>query len=103
MFMIFTLRRPIFCPPRLWRASCHQKTLRQTQVPKASGHGKNRQGVVPYRSIACWYCGRVLDVKPDYDGGGRSEVDSLSAHLLIPRVGSSVLGFPNQFVLLRSS
>jgi len=64
------LRRPDILPTGAMRASCQSKNNYGNASAQASGHGKNRQGWVPYRSIACWYLWKSLECEDDMTVAG---------------------------------
>jgi len=64
MFLIFTLRRPDVLPTGDYgvRAAI-MKAYRKRKLPKPDQMEKIAKEWAPYRSIACWYLWRSLDIK----------------------------------------
>ena len=64
MFLMFTLRRPDILPTGDYgSAGGDQEALQETQWPKPDVMIKIAKPWAPYRSIACWYLWRSMDVK----------------------------------------
>jgi len=64
MFLMFTLRRPDILPTGDYgiRAAM-KKHYRKRKMPKPKDMEKIARAWSPYRSIACWYLWRSLDIK----------------------------------------
>ena len=64
MFLMFTLRRPDVLPTGDYGVQAAiKKYYKKRQMPKAHIMEKIARPWVPYRSIACWYLWRSLDIK----------------------------------------
>jgi DNA-3-methyladenine glycosylase II len=64
MFLIFTLRRPDVLPTGDYGIqSAIQKAYRKRKLPNPRQMEKLARSWAPYRSVACWYLWRSLDVK----------------------------------------
>jgi DNA-3-methyladenine glycosylase II len=64
MFLIFTLRRPNVLPTGDYGVQAAiKKHYRKRKLPKPEQMVKIARPWEPYRSIACWYLWRSLDVK----------------------------------------
>jgi DNA-3-methyladenine glycosylase II len=64
MFLMFTLRRPDVLPTGDYGVQAAiKKHYKKRQMPKAHTMEKIAKPWVPYRSIACWYLWRSLDIK----------------------------------------
>jgi len=64
MFLIFTLRRPNILPTGDFGVRMAiKKHYKKRQLPKPTQMEKIAKAWEPYRSIACWYLWRSLDVK----------------------------------------
>jgi DNA-3-methyladenine glycosylase II len=64
MFLIFTLRRPDVLPVGDYGVQAAiKKHYRKRKLPKPKDMEKIAKPWAPYRSIACWYLWRSLDVK----------------------------------------
>lgn len=64
MFLMFTLRRPDVLPTGDYGIqAAMKKHYRKRKWPKAEVMQKIAKPWVPYRSIACWYLWKSLDVK----------------------------------------
>ena len=64
MFLMFTLRRPNILPVGDFAVQMAIKKLyRKRKMPKPADMEKIARAWEPYRSIACWYLWRSLDVK----------------------------------------
>jgi DNA-3-methyladenine glycosylase II len=64
MFLMFTLRRPNILPVGDFAVQMAIKKLyRKRKLPKPVDMEKIARAWEPYRSIACWYLWRSLDVK----------------------------------------
>jgi 3-methyladenine DNA glycosylase/8-oxoguanine DNA glycosylase len=64
MFLIFSLRRPDVLPTGDFGVqSAIKKLYRKRKMPKPKDMEKIARAWAPYRSIACWYLWRSLDVK----------------------------------------
>ena len=64
MFLMFTLRRPDILPTGDYGVQAAiKKHYRKRQLPKPHIMEKIAKPWVPYRSIACWYLWRSLDIK----------------------------------------
>ncbi len=64
MFLMFTLRRPNVLPTGDYGVQVAiKKCYRKRQLPKPSQMEKIAKPWEPFRSIACWYLWRSLDVK----------------------------------------
>jgi DNA-3-methyladenine glycosylase II len=64
MFLMFTLRRPNILPVGDFAVQMAIKKLyRKRKLPKPADMEKIARAWEPYRSIACWYLWRSLDVK----------------------------------------
>jgi len=64
MFLMFTLRRPDVLPTGDYGVQAAIKThYRKRKLPKPHVMEKIARPWAPYRSIACWYLWRSLDIK----------------------------------------
>jgi DNA-3-methyladenine glycosylase II len=64
MFLMFTLRRPDVLPTGDYGVQAAiKKHYRKRQLPKPHVMEKIAKPWAPYRSIACWYLWRSLDIK----------------------------------------
>jgi DNA-3-methyladenine glycosylase II len=64
MFLMFTLKRPDVLPTGDYGVQAAiKKHYRKRQLPKPHIMEKIAKSWAPYRSIACWYLWRSLDVK----------------------------------------
>ena len=64
MFLMFTLRRPDVLPTGDYGVQVAiKKHYRKRKLPKPKDMEKIAKAWVPYRSIACWYLWRSLDIK----------------------------------------
>jgi len=64
MFLMFTLRRPDVLPTGDYGVQAAiKKHYKKRQMPKPHIMEKIARPWVPYRSIACWYLWRSLDIK----------------------------------------
>jgi DNA-3-methyladenine glycosylase II len=64
MFLMFTLRRPDILPTGDYGIQVAiKKYYRKRKLPKPKDMEKIAKAWVPYRSIACWYLWRSLDIK----------------------------------------
>jgi DNA-3-methyladenine glycosylase II len=64
MFLMFTLRRPDVLPTGDYGIQvAMKKYYRKRKLPKPKDMEKIAKSWVPYRSIACWYLWRSLDIK----------------------------------------
>lgn len=64
MFLIFSLRRPNVLPTGDYGVQMAvKKHYRKRKLPKPKNMEKIARAWEPYRSIACWYMWRSLDVK----------------------------------------
>ena len=64
MFLMFTLRRPDVLPTGDYGVQAAiKKHYRKRQLPKPHVMEKIARPWAPYRSIACWYLWRSLDIK----------------------------------------
>ena len=64
MFLMFTLRRPDVLPTGDYGVQAAiKKHYRKRRMPKPHIMEKIARPWVPYRSIACWYLWRSLDIK----------------------------------------
>jgi DNA-3-methyladenine glycosylase II len=64
MFLMFTLRRPDVLPTGDYGVqAAMKKHYRKRQLPKPKDMEKIARKWTPYRSIACWYLWRSLDIK----------------------------------------
>jgi|SRR6516162_3479953 DNA-3-methyladenine glycosylase II len=64
MFLMFTLRRPDVLPTGDYGIQvAMKKYYRKRRLPKPKDMEKIAKSWVPYRSIACWYLWRSLDIK----------------------------------------
>jgi DNA-3-methyladenine glycosylase II len=64
MFLIFTLRRPDVLPTGDYGVQMAiQKHYKKRQLPKPEQMKKIAKPWEPYRSVACWYLWRSLDIK----------------------------------------
>jgi DNA-3-methyladenine glycosylase II len=64
MFLMFTLRRPDVLPTGDYGVQAAiKKHYKKRQMPKANIMERIAKPWVPYRSIACWYLWRSLDIK----------------------------------------
>ncbi len=64
MFLMFTLRRPDVLPTGDYGVQAAiKKHYRKRKLPKPKEMEKIARAWAPYRSIACWYLWRSLDIK----------------------------------------
>lgn len=64
MFLIFSLRRPNVLPTGDYGVQMALKThYRKRKLPKPKDMEKIARAWEPYRSVACWYMWRSLDIK----------------------------------------
>ncbi len=64
MFLMFTLRRPDILPVGDYGVQAAiKKHYKKRKWPKARGMEKIAKPWAPYRSVACWYLWRSLDIK----------------------------------------
>jgi DNA-3-methyladenine glycosylase II len=64
MFLIFSLRRPNILPTGDYGVQVAvKKHYRKRKLPKAKDMEKIARAWEPYRSVACWYMWRSLDIK----------------------------------------
>lgn len=64
MFLMFTLRRPDVLPTGDYGVQmAMKKHYRKRKLPKPKDMEKIAKSWAPYRSIACWYLWRSLDIK----------------------------------------
>jgi DNA-3-methyladenine glycosylase II len=64
MFLMFTLRRPDVLPTGDYGVqAAMKKHYRKRKLPKPKDMQKIARAWAPYRSIACWYLWRSLDIK----------------------------------------
>src|ERR1700739_3973283 len=64
MFLIFSLRRPNVLPTGDYGVQMAiKKHYRKRKLPKTKDVEKIARAWAPYRSIACWYMWRSLDIK----------------------------------------
>ncbi len=64
MFLMFTLRRPDVLPTGDYGIqSAIKKAYRKRKLPNPKQMQKLAKSWAPYRSVACWYLWRSLDVK----------------------------------------
>lgn len=64
MFLMFTLRRPDVLPTADYGIqAAMKKHYRKRKLPKPKEMEKIARKWAPYRSIACWYLWRSLDIK----------------------------------------
>jgi DNA-3-methyladenine glycosylase II len=64
MFLMFTLRRPDVLPTGDYGVQVAiKKYYRKRKLPKPKDMEKIAKSWAPYRSIACWYLWRSLDIK----------------------------------------
>lgn len=64
MFLMFTLRRPDVLPTGDYGVqAAMKKHYRKRKLPKPKDMEKIARKWAPYRSIACWYLWRSLDIK----------------------------------------
>ena len=64
MFLIFTLKRPDVLPTGDYGVQAAiKKAYRKRKMPKPKDMEKIARAWSPYRSIACWYLWRSLDIK----------------------------------------
>jgi len=64
MFLMFTLKRPDVLPTGDYGLQVAiQKHYRKRKLPKPKAMEKIAKAWSPYRSIACWYLWRSLDIK----------------------------------------
>ena len=64
MFLMFTLRRPDVLPTGDYGVqAAMKKHYRKRKLPKPKEMEKIARAWAPYRSIACWYLWRSLDIK----------------------------------------
>jgi DNA-3-methyladenine glycosylase II len=64
MFLMFTLRRPDILPVGDYGIQvAMKKHYRKRRLPKPKDMEKIAKAWAPYRSVACWYLWRSLDIK----------------------------------------
>jgi DNA-3-methyladenine glycosylase II len=64
MFLMFTLRRPDVLPTGDYGVqSAMKKHYRKRKLPKPKDMEKIARAWAPYRSVACWYLWRSMDIK----------------------------------------
>jgi DNA-3-methyladenine glycosylase II len=64
MFLMFTLRRPDVLPTGDYGIqAAMKKHYRKRKLPKPKDMEKIAKCWSPYRSVACWYLWRSLDIK----------------------------------------
>jgi len=64
MFLMFTLRRPDILPTGDYGIqAAMKKHYRKRKLPKPKDMEKIAKSWSPYRSVACWYLWRSLDIK----------------------------------------
>ena len=64
MFLMFTLRRPDILPVGDYGVQAAiKKHYKKRKWPKADVMTKIAKAWAPYRSVACWYLWRSLDIK----------------------------------------
>src|SRR5579864_1001184 len=64
MFLIFTLKRPDVLPTGDYGVqAAMKKHYRKRKLPKPKDMEKIARAWAPYRSVACWYLWRSLDIK----------------------------------------
>jgi DNA-3-methyladenine glycosylase II len=64
MFLMFTLRRPDILPTGDYGIQVAlKKHYRKRKLPKPKDMEKIAKSWAPYRSVACWYLWRSLDIK----------------------------------------
>lgn len=64
MFLIFSLRRPNVLPTGDYGVQMALKRhYKKRKLPKAKDMEKIARAWEPYRSVACWYMWRSLDIK----------------------------------------
>jgi DNA-3-methyladenine glycosylase II len=64
MFLMFTLRRPDVLPTGDYGVqSAMKKHYRKRKLPKPKDMEKIAKAWAPYRSVACWYLWRSMDIK----------------------------------------
>jgi len=64
MFLMFSLRRPDVLPTGDYGVQmAMKKHYRKRKLPKAKDMEKIAKAWAPYRSVACWYMWRSLDIK----------------------------------------
>jgi DNA-3-methyladenine glycosylase II len=64
MFLMFTLRRPDVLPTGDYGIQVAvKKFYRKRKLPKPKDMERIAKAWIPYRSIACWYLWRSLDIK----------------------------------------
>jgi len=64
MFLMFTLRRPDILPTGDYGVqAAMKKHYRKRKLPKPKEMQKIARRWAPYRSVACWYLWRSLDIK----------------------------------------
>src|ERR1700737_3479487 len=64
MFLMFTLRRPNVLPTGDYGVQVAiRKHYKKRKLPKPKDMEKIAKAWEPYRSVACWYMGRSLDIK----------------------------------------
>jgi DNA-3-methyladenine glycosylase II len=64
MFLMFSLRRPDVLPTGDYGVQvAMKKHYRKRKLPKPKDMEKIARAWAPYRSIACWYLWRSLDIK----------------------------------------
>jgi DNA-3-methyladenine glycosylase II len=64
MFLMFTLRRPDVLPTGDYGVQVAiKKYYRKRKLPKPKDMEKIAKSWTPYRSVACWYLWRSLDIK----------------------------------------
>jgi DNA-3-methyladenine glycosylase II len=65
MFLMFTLQRPDILPTGDYGIqSAMQKAYKKRKLPNPKQMEKLAMAWAPYRSVACWYLWRSLDMKP---------------------------------------
>ncbi len=74
MFLMFTLRRPNVLPTGDYGVQVAiKKHYKKRKLPKPVQMEKIARAWEPYRSVACWYLWRSLDIKPCDHAGQRIE------------------------------
>ena len=64
MFLMFTLRRPNVLPTGDYGIqTAIKKHYKKRKMPKPAQMEKIAKAWAPYRSVACWYLWRSLDIK----------------------------------------
>jgi DNA-3-methyladenine glycosylase II len=64
MFLIFSLRRPDVLPTGDYGVQvAMKKHYKKRRLPKPKDMEKIAKAWAPYRSVACWYMWRSLDIK----------------------------------------